>query len=284
VLDDRASWVRAAARRLLRQLPESAFNQRATWRATQVLRLRGDGAGLEARLPEGVAGDLARDGITSSSPGPGIGGAAWLLTQLIAVVPLEEWPRRWGLDAMQVAALPVAGGLNAEVWAGWRLAAVSQRNAEWAAALLSGPAPLLALGRPDAAWPGNHELAAVLDPATRAALAPRVAARIAKTAKAATVIAELTAWPGPWPAALADLVLAMISGNISAQGAVRMMQGLLAAAARNIPVTGPRDYAAELTQLAQSPGCAFPWLSVLRRAADTLTLRRAFHAALTASP
>jgi hypothetical protein len=326
VLDDRASWVRTAARRLLRQLPESAFNQRAARRATQVLRLRDGGTDrrLEARLPEGaaparstaaggsaaatatttatataswplMADDLARDGITSSSPGPGIGGVAWLLTQLIAAVPLDEWTRRWGLDATQITALPVNGGLDVEVYAGWRLAAVSQRNPEWAAALLSGTAPLLAPGRPEAAWPGNHELAAVLDPVARAALAPRVATRIARAASAAagpkagssaaaTVIAELTAWPGPWPGALADLVTAMVADNISAQGAVRMTQGLLAAAARNIPVTGPRDYAEELTRLAQSPACAFPWLSVLRRTADTLTLRRAFHAALTAQP
>jgi hypothetical protein len=332
VLDDRASWVRAAARRLLRQLPESAFNQRAARRATQVLRLRRDGNDrrLEARLPEGtapakstapakataaggsaaatpatageataslplMADDLARDGITSTSPGQGIGGAAWLLTQLIAAVPLGEWTRRWGLDAARIASLPVEGSLDVEVYAGWRLAAVSQRNPEWAAALLSGTAPLLAPGRPEAAWPGNHELAAVLDPATRAALAPGVATRIARIASAAagrkagnsaaaTVIAELTAWPGPWPGALADLVIAMVADNISAQGAVRMTQGLLAAAARNIPVTSPRDYAAEFTRLAQSPACAFPWLSVLRRTADTLTLRRAFHAALTAQP
>jgi hypothetical protein len=314
VLDDRASWVRAAARRLLGQLPGSAFNQRAAWRASQVLRLCGgaDGRWLEARLPEGAAApgdDLARDGITTSSPGPGIGGAAWLLTQLIAAVPLGDWTRRWGLDAPQIASLPIEGGLDTEVYAGWRLATVSQRDPGWAAALLSGAAPLLAPDRPEAAWPGNHVLAAVLDPATRAALAPGVIARITKAATTAdrqagtagnraapsstapsstasnsgpaTVIAELYAWPGPWPDALADLVMGMVASNLSAQGAVRSIQGLLGAAARNIPVTGPRDYAAELTRLAQSPACAFPWLSVLRRTADTLTVRRAFQDALT---
>jgi hypothetical protein len=312
VLDDRASWVRAAARRLLGQLPGSAFNQRAARRASQVLRLRGgeDGRWLEARLPVGAAApadDLARDGITTSSPGPGIGGAAWLLTQLIAAVPLGDWTRQWGLDAPQIASLPIEGGLDAEVYAGWRLATVSQRDPGWAAALLSGAAPLLAPDRPEPAWPGNHVLAAVLDPATRAALAPGVIARITKAATtagrqagnsgapnsgaansaapnsaAAAVIAELYAWPGPWPDALADLVMGLVASNLSAQGAVRSIQGLLGAAARNIPVTGPRDYAAELTRLAQSPTCAFPWLSVLRRTADTLTVRRAFQDALTA--
>ena len=56
---------------------------------------------------------------------------------------------------------------------------------------------------------------------------------------------------------------------------------VLASAARHIPVTGPRDYAAELIRMSNAPDCAYPWLAVLRRAADTLALRRAFQAALT---
>src|SRR5437667_23230 len=129
------------------------------------------------------------------------------------------WTRRWGLDATQIASLPIEGGLAAEVYAGWRLAAVGQRDPRWAAALLAGTAPLLAPDRPEAAWPGNHALAAVLDPVTRAALAAGVIARITRAANAtagrkagkagnstannaannaaAAVIAELYAWPGP---------------------------------------------------------------------------------------
>jgi hypothetical protein len=294
-LDDRAAGVRAAARRLLAALPGSAFNERAALRAFQLLHLRSKGKRhwLEAALPSFAPGDLARDGIAAATPGSGIGAGAWLLTQLIAAVPLDEWTRRWGLGAAQVTSLPVEGDLQVEVVAGWRLATVRQHNATWAAALLSGTGPLLAPGRPQAAWPGNDQLAAVLDPAARAALAPGVISRIIKAADAIageksghnaamTVVAELSEWPGPWPDAVADLVLRIVTSNITAQGAARTTRDLLAAAARNIPVTGPRDYAAEFTGLAQSPACAFPWLSVLRRAADTLTLRRAFHAALTA--
>jgi hypothetical protein len=314
-LDDRAASVRATARQLLSALPGSAFNQRAMQRAACVLRLRSQGARrwLEAALPDGPVPDgaastgaaasggpfapagLARDGIGSGIPGPGIGAGAWLLTQLIAAVPLDAWASRWGLSAGELVTLPFEGSLRVEVFAGWRLAAIRQRHAGWAAALLSGPAPLLAPGRPEAAWPGNHELAAVLDPGTRAALAPDVITRIAKEANAAagkkagnsavtTVIAQLTAWPGPWPEAIADLIVGMAASNISAQGAARMLHGLLARAARNLPVAGPRDYAAEFTQLTQSPDCAYPWVDVLRRTADTLSLRRAFHAALAGQP
>ena len=78
-------------------------------------------------------------------------------------------------------------------------------------------------------------------------------------------------------------MLTMVTASLSTQGAVRALQGLVASAARHIPVTGPRDYAAELTRLSNAPDCAYPWIAVLRRAADTLALRRAFQMALPAT-
>ncbi|HEX3963807.1 MAG TPA: DUF5691 domain-containing protein [Trebonia sp.] len=296
-LDDRAAGVRATARDLLARLPESAFRQRAAARAAAVLGLKSAGPRqwLEVTLPDDVPGpELARDGISGSPPGAGIGAGAWLLTQLIAATPLGEWMRRFGMSARAVVSLEIrpGPGLAAEVHAGWRLAAVRQGDAQWAAALLSGDGPLLAPGRPQAAWAGTQDLAALLDPATRASLAAAVFPRITRAASgmdgakagsraAMTAIAELAGWPGPWPEAVADHVLAIVTASLSAQGAVRVLQGLVASAARHIPVTGPRDYAAELIRLSNSPDCAYPWIAVLRRCADTLALRRAFQAALT---
>jgi hypothetical protein len=315
-LDDRAAGVRATARDLLGRLPESAFSRRAVARATMLLHLKSAGTRqwLEVSLPGDVPGpELARDGISSSLPGTGIGADAWLLTQLIAAAPLGLWVRRFGMSARDLASLEIrpgagaadggaarkasaaggsaAAGLTMEVHSGWRLATVRQRDASWAAALLSGHGPLVAPGRPQAAWAGNHDLAALLDPAARASLAAIVFPRLVRAASAmdapaagnrasATVIAELSAWPGPWPDAVADYVLSTVTASLSAQGAVRVLHGLVASAARHIPVTGHRDYAAELIRLSNAPDCAYPWVSVLRRAADVLALRRAFQAAL----
>ena len=308
-LDDRATGVRAVARDLLARLPESAFLRRSAARAGAWLRLKSAGTRqwLEVSLPDDAPGpELARDGISSSPPGAGVGAGAWLLTQLIAAAPLGEWARQFAMSAREVVSLeirpapgPAEGGaasstasLAVEVHAGWRLAAVRQGDAHWAVALLSGNGPLLAPGRPQAAWAGNHDLAALLDPDTRASLAAalfprltRVASRMAgakaDSRASATAIGELTAWPGPWPAAAADFTLSIVAASLSAQGAVRVLQGLLASAGRHAPVTGPRDYAAELVRLSNAPDCAYPWIAVLRRAADTLALRRAFQAALT---
>ncbi len=328
-LDDRAAGVRAAARSLLARLPQSAFRRRAAARAAAVLRLASDGRRrwLEVTLPDDQPDPrLIRDGITGSPPGTSVGTRAWLLTHLVAAAPLQQWSCRLQMSARDILALEIrhapdlaegsaavagaaattsdaartdtagkskgaTGDLSVEVHAGWRLAAVRQGSAEWAMALLSGDGPLLAPGWPEAAWAGNHELAALLDPATRASLATGFFARLTRAARelegtksggraSATTIAELTAWPGPWPDAVADHVLAMVAASVCAQGSARALQGLLASAGRNIPVTGPRDYSAELIRLAHRPDCAYPWLAVLRRAADTLALRRDFHSAI----
>jgi hypothetical protein len=300
-LDDRAATVRATARGLLAGLPASGFNRRAADRAAALLSVHSKGGRpwLTATLPSQLAGPAAaaaraaleRDGITGAVPGPGIGAGAWELTQSVATAPLATWTGRFALSARDIVSLPIEGDLGLDVHAGWRLATIRQGNAQWAAALLSVDAPLLAPGRPQGAWAGNDELALALDPAARASLAASVFTRVTRAARelegtksgnraSATAIVEFTAWPGPWPAAVADHVLGMVAASLSAQGAVRVLQGLVAAAARNVPVAGQRDYAAELIRLTQRPDCAYPWLAVLRRAADTLTLRRAFHAAL----
>jgi hypothetical protein len=303
MLGDRAAAVRATARGLLARLPGSAFSRRAADRTASVLSLHADGGRrwLAACLPPDTAGLPAavraaheRDGIPGAVPPPGIGAGAWHLTRIVAAAPLSTWTGRFGMSAREIAALPITGDLALEVHGGWRLAAVSQGSTEWATALLTGEAPLLAPGRPQAAWAGNHELAAVLDPAARAALAYRAFTRIAQAARAmeatkagnqasAIAIAEFTEWPGPWPDAVADYVLDIVTASIAAQGTVRVLRDLLASAARRIPVTGPRDYGAALARLAQSTDCAYPWIAVLRRAADTLALRRAFQAAITES-
>jgi len=319
-LDDSVSAVRIAARRLLGRLEGSALNCRAATRAAHVLRLRSDGRHrwLQATLmdpgdlPDGA--DLQRDGIAAASPlGTGmIGGRPLLLTRLVAAVPLAEWGARWSLSPAQIVSLDIRDSpraqpdapegpaaaernLTAEVHAGWRLAAASQANAEWAKAILTGPAPLLAPDRQPSDWPPNHVLAGLLDPATRAALAADVFTRIWReaqpgggsagrgNAKAVTAaMDELARWPGPWPPAAADYVMSMLASGITTQRAARVLQGLLASAARHVPVTGPRDYPAELIRLTHRPDCSFPWLNPLRRAADTITLRRAFAEALSA--
>jgi hypothetical protein len=319
-LDDRSWPVTEAARDLLRTLPSAQFSRRAALRAASALSLTtGGGRRRLAASPPPDMADLARDGIASAfAPGAQMNEKSWRLMRVIAGVPPVTWCRRFGLEAREIVSVPVQGKLGMVVLAGWRLAAVRFRSPEWADALLSGDVPLPAPDWPRSVWAGDRDLAAVLDPATRSALAVGVFTRAMERVRelseargdqhqpggrapvrqdkraseaASALVAELAAWPGPWPAALADLVMdlvAMATGSVQAsqppQIGVRLTAAqadsrLVASAARNVPVTGPRDYAADLARLSEGPVSGLS-PAVLRQAAETVSVRRAFQAGL----
>jgi Family of unknown function (DUF5691) len=89
-------------------------------------------------------------------------------------------------------------------------------------------------------------------------------------------IAEVAGWPGPWPDDLAAAVLAALTRTVMASPRGRLPRELVVAAARKLPVTGSRDYAAELGRVADIDSCPAPWSAMLRRAAEIIGLRRAF--------
>lgn len=283
VLDDRVEPVRAVARRLLTRLPGSRFNQRATDRATAVLRVERDRPGPRLAVSRPADPDPAavRDGIGVRLPAPSIGLGAWLLTQLIAAAPLAVWTAAFALAPAEIVALPVAPHLDAarrlDVHAGWRLAAVNQGNPVWAEALLAAGDPDDGAGRPPTVWPSDQRLAAALAPDQRAA---RTAALLAATslnagpAAANRVLAEVSADSVPWPGDLADAVLNVIGRAAPLSVLPRLPRGLLDLAARGMPATGGRDYAAELTWLADVRPQT--WTPLVRRSAETILLRRAF--------
>jgi hypothetical protein len=291
-LDDRKSSVRRTAAGLLATLPGSAFNIRAIARGASLLRVEGDGPDrrLAVAIPQTADAAAIRDGIEAAPP-PGRGGhRAWLLTQFIAAVPLPEWGARLGVGPAAAARLPVAGGFRADVHAGWRNAAIAQRDAVWAAALLaveagggaggsSGAAGTAGRGPGQAVvgWPASAELASLLPPDVRAA---RAVALLAEAAVSPEAAEEISACPGPWPHDLAGEMLRYLARD--GRWADRddrvppVPARLLRAAARKMPAgTGP-DYAAALRALASS---AFPpgaWADALIRTADLIDLRRLF--------
>jgi hypothetical protein len=206
-------------------------------------------------------------------PGSAFNGRA--AERAAGVLRLAEDGRR----PREIVALPVGQNLGIDVHAGWRLAAVSRPadSGEWARALLEAGDPDDGGGRPPAAWPDGTRLAAVLPPDVRAERAAALLAatkRSGKPADAYAAIAAVASCPVPWPAALADAVVAVLGRAATLAVLPRLPRGLLDAAARGLPAAGDRDYAAELVRLAG----AHPqtWSPLLRSAAETITLRRAF--------
>ena len=264
-LDDRMDRVPVIARLLLSRLPDSRFARRATERGTAALRLerRRPRLGLQIALPDELDPAAARDGIDAPLPSRAAVDGGRLLTQLVAAVPLSAWTAQFGLAPADIVGLPVAAGFGPDVRAGWRAAAISQRNEDWAEALLNTAED-------------DQHLAAVLSHGKRAA---RAAVLLSATslnagpAAANEAIADVGAVL-PWPGPLADAVLAVLGRAAPLAVLPRLPRGLLDLAARGLPAAGVRDYAAELTRLAD----AHPqrWTPLVRKTAETILLRRAF--------
>jgi hypothetical protein len=295
-LDDRAAGVRDEARKLLGWLPGSAFRQRAANRAAPLLGVarRGLRRHLTVTLPGEPDAAAVRDGVPAASPLPGIGAAAWRLIHVLAAAPLATW-RQLGLAPDALVALPVTDDRAAHVHAAWRRAVAREQEAAdpsgapgdaqltaWALALLSDSTSHPAKWPPNV-WPADAALAAALPADVRAGRTATLlkAARPDDRSTAYWISAEVTACGSPWPPVLADAVTAVITQAAGRPELAPLPRALLRVAGSSLPSTGPRDYAATLTQLA----AARPqdWSPLLQTAAETITLRAAFLAELRAA-
>lgn len=156
-LSDRSRNVRSTAAELLSALPGSALAARMAARSTACVTLRADAGRpvLTVAPPASCDSEMERDGVIAKPPS-GRGERAWWLGQLVEATPLDAWVERFGgRTPAQILALPVTDDWQAELHAAWGRAAVRQRNADWARALLNTPEgdPSAPLTDPPAAAP-----------------------------------------------------------------------------------------------------------------------------------
>ena len=167
-LDDRSKDVRRAAAALLVRLPDSQLVARMRARATGLLTLATDRAGLlgrrvsqhlHAEPPAQCDAAMQRDGIDPQPPASRQkqGERAWWLQGLLGAVPPATWSNGWGRGAPDLIALAERSEWKAALLDGWRAAALHFRDADWAEALLRHN-------------PAEAELLAVLPPARQEAL------------------------------------------------------------------------------------------------------------------
>ncbi|CAM5434565.1 DUF5691 domain-containing protein [Streptomyces abikoensis] len=142
-LSDRSRNVRATAAELLSALPGSALAARMADRARSCVSLDrtggGEGPRITVEAPHECDKEMERDGVAVRPPS-GRGQRSWWLSQIVEAAPLVTWRERFGgRTPAEIVALPVTDGWQPELHAAWCRAAVRQRDAEWARALL-GPA------------------------------------------------------------------------------------------------------------------------------------------------
>ncbi|MFE9023106.1 DUF5691 domain-containing protein [Streptomyces sp. NPDC007808] len=154
-LADRSRNVRATAAELLSALPGSALAARMAVRAAACVALDHTHATatISVEAPHECDPGMERDGVVSKAPA-GRGERSWWFGQLVEAAPLGAWPGRLGgRTPQEIVALPVADDWQSELHAAWCRAAVRQRDAEWARALLGSPSA------PEAGGPGAVSLA-----------------------------------------------------------------------------------------------------------------------------
>ncbi|MFI0543632.1 DUF5691 domain-containing protein [Streptomyces sp. WSLK1-3] len=154
-LADRSRNVRATAAELLSALPGSALAARMAVRAGACVAVdhTRDIPTIVVEAPHECDSGMERDGVVAKAPS-GRGERSWWFGQLVEAAPLGGWPGRLGgRTPAEIVALPVADDWRSELHAAWCRAAVRQRDAGWARALLGTP------GAPEAGGPGSVSLA-----------------------------------------------------------------------------------------------------------------------------
>lgn len=269
-LADRSRTVRATAAELLSSLPESALAARMAERARSCVSLDRTGGGVRivVEAPHECDAAMQRDGV-SAKPPSGRGERAWWLGQLVEAAPLAAWTGRFGgRTPAEITALPVADDWRQDLHAAWCLAAVRQRDAEWARALIGPPSGPLTDGPGDPA-----KLLTVLPADERADWAARfIAAHGLSEAFRILGVCALP-WSDPLGRAVVDaLEIARDAGSYpwSFSGVMGLAERCLdpADADRLAPLAAVPDEPED-----GSPGAGSYWSEAFQRLVSTLRLR-----------
>lgn len=139
-LDDRRKEVRAAAQRLLAELPGSRLSQRMRARVQPLLQVEQRllrPARLQLALPGDIDAPMRRDGI-DANPWPGAGKkAGWVIDMLAAVDP-QVWEQAFERTPRKLLALAESSEFAAALIRGWALASMrhgAAHRSPWLAAL-----------------------------------------------------------------------------------------------------------------------------------------------------
>ncbi|GGV08645.1 hypothetical protein GCM10010182_30160 [Actinomadura cremea] len=168
-----------------------------------------EAAWIEVEVPREHDAGLARDGVPfhpggSFAPRAGNGPVgtrvAWL-REILARTPLSTWTSAFGLPPAAIVRLRVPDGGAGDLHVGWARAALNQRDAEWARALIGAG---VVVDEPEA-------LADLLDVLPRDERDAAAAGLVRRAPDRAELLRLLERVPGPWAGPLASAVVAILA-------------------------------------------------------------------------
>jgi hypothetical protein len=264
-LNDRRRQVRAVALELLARLPDSGYARRMVARATACVQPQGNR--IEIVPPAECDASMRRDGIVPRPPA-GVGERAWWLEEVLARAPLHTWP-----EPREFLARTMSEDWVTTVHRGLARAAAARRHPGWAAALVATlTEDVAARGRPDDRLL-LEALYDALSPRDLAAQADAVLRRGLAGATAVGVEHVLALCPAPWPAAIADAVLASLEQHLGRPGTGWRLAGLADLAALRLPAGYAPRVAALAQQVAGNLRTNDPGTQVVNRLAAMLRFR-----------
>jgi hypothetical protein len=218
-LDDRSKEVRRAVVDLLARLPASPFVARMLARVAPLLAWKGGGvlsrASLEVTLPGNTDAAGTRDGLDPKAFGPQktLGEKAVLLVLILSAVPLRHWTETFQQTPEAIVKKAQKNEFAGALATGWAWAALRQRDAAWAEALLD------AAEAPHTEFLPDEPLFALLPEAARAErLASMIRAGGLKGGDLPqwhAVVQQILNFPGVWPMALAREILVALRNGAS---------------------------------------------------------------------
>ncbi|MFE6690784.1 DUF5691 domain-containing protein [Streptomyces sp. NPDC057743] len=293
-LSDRSRNVRAIAAELLSALPGSALAARMAERSLTCVRPSRPAAGapttaevLAVDPPRTCDAGMERDGVTRQPPS-GRGERAWWLGQLVEATPLERWTAHLGgRTPAEIVALPVAGDWRTELHDAWCRAAVRQRHAGWARALLGAPGDPGQAAAELAPAGSSRDLTKLLTVLPGDERARWVAEFIAVHGLA-DAFRMLGVCAVPWSEPLGRAVVDALDIARDAGSYPWSFSGVMGLAERCLDPAAA-DRLEMLTALTDEPEGASPgsvgyWAEAFQRLVGTLRLRATMHAELSGEP
>jgi hypothetical protein len=239
VLDDRSKEVRRTAIDLLARLPSSPFANRMLARTTPLFAFKRGGllsrALLEVTLPPEPDAAAARDGLDAKAFGQQklLGEKAVQLVLMLSAVPLRHWTATFQQEPEALVKAAEKNEFGRALATGWAWAALRQRDAVWAEALLDGPVP-----PHDELLPGEPLLAVLPEPKRAERLGVALNEGYLKkgdTAAWQSMADQLGSFSDAYPPQLAHAVLAALR-HASEDGIPWHLRGLAESLLLRIPV------------------------------------------------